>query len=308
MPSQNAIREQITNTIIEALKSGGLPPWRRPWAADPAAGFPCNVVSQKRYRGINPLLLQIAAMRHGLTSKWWGTFNQWKALGGRVMRRPNDVPPGEWGTGIIFWSKVTKVEEDDDGEEEEKDIFFLRQYTVFNVDQVEGSHLDHLRVGHSITNANPVDTYEEADRVIEATEADIRYGGNAAFYNRTHDYIQVPLREQFTAGEYYESVFHELCHWSEAPGRLNWNRSGEGYAMGELIAEIGSCYLASELGIQNAETVPNNHVSYLETWLKAMAGDHRFIFQASSQASKAADFILSFSRASQPADETAAAA
>jgi antirestriction protein ArdC len=246
-------------------------------------------------------------MRHGLTSKWWGTFNQWKELGGRVMRRPDDVPPGQWGTGIIFWSKTTKVEKTDEGEEEEKDIFFLRQYTVFCVDQVEGDHLDHLRVGHTVTTANPIDTYEEADRVIEATKADIRYGGNAAFYNRTHDYIQVPLREQFTAAEYYETVFHELIHFTEHSSRLNWNRVGEGYAMGELIAEIGSCFLASELGIPNAETLPN-HASYLEHWLKAMAGDHRFIFQASSQASKAADFILAFSRAVKTADETAAAA
>ena len=47
MPSQNEIRERITSTIIDALKSGGLPPWRMPWAADPAAGFPSNVVSKK---------------------------------------------------------------------------------------------------------------------------------------------------------------------------------------------------------------------------------------------------------------------
>jgi antirestriction protein ArdC len=307
MPSQNEIRAKITNTIVEALKSGKLPPWRRPWAADPAAGFPCNVVSKKGYRGINPLLLYIAAMRHNLTSKWWGTFNQWRDLGGRVMRRPDNVPSGSWGTGIIFWSKTTKVEENDDGEEEEKDIFLLRTYTVFNVDQVEGDHLDHLRVGHSVTATNPIETYEEADKVIESTKADIRFGGNRAFYNRTQDYIQVPLREQFTAAEYYETVLHELTHWTEAPSRLNWNRADEGYAMGELIAEMGSCYLASELGIPNADNLPN-HASYLEHWLRAMQNDHRFIFQASSQASKAADFILSFSQATQPADETPVAA
>ena len=307
MPSQNEIRAKITNTVVEALKSGQLPPWRRPWAADPAAGFPCNVVSKKGYRGINPLLLTIASMRHGLTSKWWATFNQWRDLGGRVMRRPDNVPAGEWGTGIIFWSKTTKVEENEDGEEEEKDIFFLRTYTVFNVDQVEGDHLDHLRVGRSVTATNPIETYEEADKVIEATKADIRFGGNRAFYNRQGDYIQVPLREQFTAAEYYETVLHEMVHWSEHPQRLNWNRADEGYAMGELIAEMGSCYLASELGIPNAENLPN-HASYLEHWLRAMASDHRFIFQASSQASKSADFILSFSRATQPADETAVAA
>jgi len=128
-----------------------------------------------------------------------------------------------------------------------------------------------------VTNTNPVDTYEEADAVIAATGADIRYGGNAAFYNRAQDYIQVPLREQFTAADYYETVLHELCHWTEAPSRLDWNRKEEGYAMGELIAEMGSCFLATELGIPNAESLPN-HASYLEHWLKAMQNDHRFIF------------------------------
>ncbi len=296
MPSQNEIRERITNTVVESLNSGGLPPWRRPWAADPNAGFPANVVSKKKYRGINPLLLAIAAMRHGLKGKWWATYNQWKELGGQVMKRPADVPSGEWGTAIILWKPLKITDEKEDGDEE-KTIFMLRSYTVFNVDQVEGEHLDHLRVGHTIINGNPVDTYEEADRVIAATEADIRYGGNQAFYNRAQDLIQVPLREQFTAAEYYETVLHELCHWSES--RLDWNRKEEGYAMGELIAEMGSCFLASELGIPNAENLPN-HASYLQSWLKAMANDTKFIFQASSQASKAADFILSFSRVEEP--------
>ena len=106
MPSQNEIRERITKTIVESLTSGGLPPWRRPWAADPNAGFPANVVSKKKYRGINPLLLEIAAMRHGLKGKWWATYNQWKELGGQVMKRPDNVPSGEWGTAIIFWKST----------------------------------------------------------------------------------------------------------------------------------------------------------------------------------------------------------
>ena len=55
-----------------------------------------------------------------------------------------------WGTGIIFWSRPPRSRRTNDGEEEEKDIFFLRTYTVFNVDQVEGEHLDHLRVGHTV--------------------------------------------------------------------------------------------------------------------------------------------------------------
>ena len=298
MPTQNEIRERITNTIIEALEKGGLPPWRQPWLNDKNAGCPENIVSKKKYRGINPLLLAVAAMKHGFQSKWWATFKQWDTMGGRVMRRPNDVPPGEWGTTIVFW-KPFQVVEEDNGKEKEKTVFVMRTYTVFNIDQVDG--LDHLRVGSSIVNdTDCIVRYENADKTIEATGAEIRYGGNRAFYNRLGDYIQVPLREQFTAGEYYETILHEMVHWSEQ--RLDWNRKENGYAMGELIAELGSCFLANELGIPTSETLPN-HASYLDHWLQAMKDDHKFICQASSQASKAANYILSFSRVNQPEPE-----
>ena len=279
MATQNEIRERITRTIIEALEKGGLAPWRQPWLNDKNAGLPENVVSKKQYRGINPLLLQIAAMKHGFQSKWWATFKQWHELGGTVQRRPDNVEPGAWGTAIVFWKPIQVVEEEEDGREKEKTVFVMRTYVVFNLDQVEGN-FDHLRVGSSVTtDTDCITTYENADLVIESTKADIRYGGNRAFYNRLGDYIQVPLREQFSAGEYYETVLHELIHWSE--NRLDWNRKENGYAMGELIAEIGSCFLATELGIPIAENLPN-HTSYLAHWLKAMKSDHKFIFQASS--------------------------
>ncbi len=94
MSSQQQVREQITSQIIAALESGGLPPWRRPWKLGPNAGVPSNVVSKKPYRGINPILLEMAAARHNLTSKWWATFNQWKNLDGKVMPRPSNVASG----------------------------------------------------------------------------------------------------------------------------------------------------------------------------------------------------------------------
>jgi antirestriction protein ArdC len=65
--------------------------------------------------------------------------------------------------------------------------------------------------------------------------------------------------------------------------------------MGELVAEIGACYLARELGVPASDNL-TNHVAYLANWLKAMKSDPKFIFQASVLASRAADFILSFSR------------
>jgi antirestriction protein ArdC len=65
--------------------------------------------------------------------------------------------------------------------------------------------------------------------------------------------------------------------------------------MGELVAEIGACYISRELGVPASENLAN-HIGYLGHWLKAMKDDPKFIFTASSQASKSADYLLSFSR------------
>ena len=90
MPSQIEIRQRITNQIIDALKSGNLPPWRKPWASHRNAGFPTNVVSKRSYSGINPMLLLLSAEKHDFRTKWWGTYRQWEQLGGNVMRRPEE--------------------------------------------------------------------------------------------------------------------------------------------------------------------------------------------------------------------------
>ena len=300
MASQTQIRQHITDQIVEALQAGGVPPWRRPWRVGPNAGFPANVVSRKAYRGINPLLLELAASRHNLASKWWATFNQWKNLGGKVMPRPSHVPPGRWGTQIVFWSPINKTVTNDRGEDEEDRFFVMRAYTVFNVDQVEGDRLDHLRAGRAEddTAGEVVIDYEPAESAIAATGITVRYGGERAFYSPSGDFVQVPPKATFIEqDEYYETVFHELVHATEHPTRLDWSRKEKenSYAMGELVAEIGACYLARELGVPASENLAN-HVAYLANWLKAMRDDPRFIFTASAQASKAADYLLGFSR------------
>ena|SRR5208337_1235438 len=104
MPNQNDIRQAITNQIISALESGPVPPWRRPWRIGKNAGAPANVVTKRSYRGLNPILLSLHAEKHQLTSKWYASFAQWKALGGRVMRRPDHVPQGAWACQICFWA------------------------------------------------------------------------------------------------------------------------------------------------------------------------------------------------------------
>lgn len=77
------LRAEVTNQIIQALESGNLPPWRKPFNTG-CDGFHRNLISKKGYSGVNPLVLELASQRHGFTSSIWATFNQWKQMGGQV--------------------------------------------------------------------------------------------------------------------------------------------------------------------------------------------------------------------------------
>ncbi len=146
MPTAADIRKQITDKIVAALASN-LVPWRRPWSLSANAGRPANFVSQRPYSGINPILLQLHALQHGFSSKWWGTFDQIKELGGMVRRRPAHVRSGEWGCRIVFMRPVMKrVKDEATGDERDELFSVMRTYTVFNVDQADGEKLDRFRV------------------------------------------------------------------------------------------------------------------------------------------------------------------
>jgi antirestriction protein ArdC len=179
-----------------------------------------------------------------------------------------------------------------------KSFGFLKQYHLFDLDQVEGDCLDRLRITDTVVENEFVD-FEPADPAIAATGADIRYGGDRAFYRRPNpgdgDFIQLPQKQSFAKPkEFYATALHELMGWSEH--RLDWEGN---YAEGELRAEIGACYALAELGVPQSDDLANHH-AYLESWLAALQRDPRFIFAASTVASNAADFVLSISRKSAP--------
>ena len=232
-----------------------------------------------------------------------------RELGGKVMRRPENVEPGCWGQGIVFFTRVTKTEVDPaTGDEEETSFPLLKTYTVFNVDQVEGDHLDHLRVKEEslAVNHNFVD-YEPAEETIKATGADIRVGSGQALYNRTGDFILCPPKHRFKhENEYYGTIFHELAHWTGHESRLNRGKhtrfGDQSYAEEELVAELSSCFTLGSLGVPQSSDL-SNAKSYIANWIEALNKDSRFVFRAASSASKAADLILSFSPQLQPEPE-----
>jgi antirestriction protein ArdC len=297
--NQEKLREDITQRIINAINSGNVP-WRRPWSSDPNCGYPRSFVSKKPYRGINPLLLEITAITSGFRSQWWATYHGWRNLGGQVRK-------GEKGTQIVFYKILEKDELKNDGSHKIKKIFFLRYFTVFNLDQVDGK-FDKYRPAEASEAAEIPHDFDTAQKTIAATGAVIRYGGNHAAYIRPSgaawpkhtdgDYIICPDRQQFPdIRDFYDVHWHELAHWSEL--RLEWTGS---YAMGEIIAEITASLLPPMIGLPISDNM-DNHAKYVKSWLKEMKDDPKWIFRASTQAQKVADFILHFSKEIEENDE-----
>jgi len=99
-PRQDLYQE-ITNKIIAQMKQGKFP-WVQPWSSSHAActvGLPVNATTQRRYSGINVLILWGAVFDHGFTSQNWLTFKQAKALGGSVRK-------GEKGQVVPIFAMV----------------------------------------------------------------------------------------------------------------------------------------------------------------------------------------------------------
>ena len=183
MQSQTQLRQQITQQIIAALEQD-LVPWRRPWSVSKNVGRPANVLSKRAYTGINPLLLELHALEHGFQSRWYGTFDQWKKLGGTVSKRPSHVAKGAWGCKIVFYKPISKKTIDQQtGEEDEDKFLVMRTWSVFNAEQVEGEAIESFKTIEQ-PQAGEFPNFQPAQDLIDASGADIHYGSDKAFYRR----------------------------------------------------------------------------------------------------------------------------
>lgn len=287
MTTRTDLYTRVTNAIIADLENG-VRPWLKPWDAEHAAGGitrPLRAIGQP-YKGINVLMLWASALNHNFTAPIWMTFKQAKELKGNVRKDSR-------GSLVVYANRITKTETAEGGEENERDIYFMKGYTVFNVEQIEGLP-DHFYAA-AVPQLDPVQRIETADQFFANTGADIRHGGNQPYYASAADYVQMPPFACFRDAESYSATLaHELTHWTKHPRRLTREfgrkRFGdEGYAQEELVAEIGAAFLCCDLGI--TPEIREDHAAYLDHWLKVLKDDSRAIFRAAAHAQRAVDFL-----------------
>jgi antirestriction protein ArdC len=280
------IYEIVTNKIIECLNNGVVP-WQIEWTSSPYS----NYCTKKAYQGLNQLLLisQCIVNNKNYSSPFWLTWNQVKKLKGSINKN-------EKASIIIYYDfKIIEDEIINDNNEKEtsqKKISFLKYYNVFNYEQTSG-------ITEIVLNKNEYkkSCEELFDGIVEKPV--IKTGVNPA-YNPLHDYILMPVINNFKSSDsYYSALFHELIHWTGHKSRLDrFNEQSlkfgsEVYSKEELTAELGSSFLCHLTGIE--KELLNNQASYIKGWLKALNDDKKLIIQASSQAGKAVDFMLSLS-------------
>lgn len=297
-----SLYDEVTAQIVAQLEQGCVP-WVRPWAsAGVALGLPRSAATRKFYSGINVLILWDAVIRRGFAAQEWLTFRQALNLGGHVRK-------GEKGTAICYADRyIPKAEQERarDSGDAPNAVPFLKRFIVFNVEQCEGLP------GHIVAAPKPAQPSElsaNAEALIAATGAKFVEGGGEAFYHRGEDFIRLPYCETFLSpADYYCTALHELGHWTAHPSRLNrdlQHRFGSSaYAREELIAELTSAFLCAHLSI--APQI--RHADYLGHWLQILKEDAKAIFHATSQASKATDFILAFQQTREAEIPTAEAA
>ena len=278
------VYQRVTAQIITAIEQG-VGTWRMPWhTSGRFASSPINVTSKKPYRGINTVCLWAAAQAKGYDCGEWATYKQWEERGAQVCK-------GEKSTTVMFWQFANGTGETQDGDTMQgggSRLLFTRGYAVFNASQVDG----YTPKAEATRTLN--DRIANADSFFTAIGADVRHGGNQAYYAPMTDHIQMPDLQAFRESvAYYSTLAHEHTHWTASAGRCDrqlGKRFGDNaYAAEELIAELGAAFTCAHLGLSTEPRL--DHAAYINSWLKVLKADSRAIFTAASKAQQACDWL-----------------
>lgn len=276
------VYELVTNRIIEQLENN-IVPWEKPLSGTLDGAF--NRVSKKPYSILNQMLLKYDGE--------YASFKQWKDLGGHIRK-------GEKSEIVVFWKMYPIKEKQDDGTETIKTIPLLKYINVFHISQVDGVEPLKQKVTHDI---EPIDKAEKIlnDYWNRENITIEHVKGDKAFYSPMFDKIQLPLFEQFKQSEeYYSTAFHESVHSTMKTSRCNRQEDRKGkvvsfgseeYSKEELVSEVGSAQLMNIVGIETTKSFRNS-TAYIQSWLKVLRNDNKFIVSASSKAEKAVNYIL----------------
>lgn len=285
-------RQELAQLFVHALEEKQLD-WKKGWQG--VGQRPMNAKSNKRYKGINFLRLMLVSMEQGYTDPRWATFKQVQDMGCRLMNaKGKGVPVEYW---FPYDTKERKSISWDDfnllSEEEKARRYIIRaQYSVvFNGSLIEG--LPPI--------PEPERRHIVSDELINTLSSNMGVpiendGGDRAFYRPSEDKIHLPQPEYFFSNNAYNATaLHELAHATGHPTRLNRNIrnmfGSEEYAYEELIAEITSCFMSVNLSVEQSESDIDNHMAYVQSWIKCISEKPETLVKAVAEAEKTSVYM-----------------
>lgn len=269
--------QRITDTIVNALETPDhVFPWHKPWNTGGSICRPLRHTTEP-YQGINVLMLWISAYSHQFSSSYWMTYRQAQQYKAQVRK-------GEASTTVVFF-KPLKVKDKQTGED--KVIPMLRTYACFNGDQIN----------ELPDKFKPVTYQHRRDIDIELYMTfgyEVEHRDDRAFYSVSADTISIPNPRYFDSYRSYLAVLaHEAIHATGAKHRLDRlpgaTFGSPEYAYEELVAELGSAFLCSDLGL--TPVLREDHIPYIQSWIKALKNDNKMIVRAAADAERAVAYI-----------------
>lgn len=323
---ERAYSEKFINALIEATKKDPKS-WSNPCIFGGLIGGAYNATTKYCYRKTNLLFLGLKKTIKEYQRSAWLTFKQVNDLAKKTSLNIH-VRKGEESTPIIFWKKLEKsfiVKKDDEEltdeeptdeelEEQEKEefetvnktIWMLRQYFVFNVEQIEWNGWDYVKElklkdeSRMEDDKSTLSTMESARKFLTKNYKNgapqiLELAITTNCYSPMLDVVEMCVSVSFRDTDiYFATLAHELAHSTGANGRLNRIKTSarfgsKSYAVEELVAEISAQMLCEIVGIRSTY---ENTVAYLQSWTKNLREIDNSCLYAFTNACKAVDWIL----------------
>ena len=329
---RDVIYKMVNERIMSLIKNAKDLFWRKTWTdkevddgtdEGSVSEFGRSFSTGRLYSGINFWMVNIGSRKNDkgeveyflrkTNQPFWLTPKQIKAQGGQIKKGAKSEfivyyikHYSLFGKGIsadYYWQilKDCGKNPSDNRCDGLHSYSAMKYYRVINQKDVSG--IDFKKKAPKIKKVKPLnndDKVKASELVIELmpNAPKIEYGGANASYRTKTDTVNVPKSGQFESiNEYYGALFHELIHSTGHQSRIGrefGRQNTKEYAFEELIAELGASYLNAESGILFDNL--KNSSAYIKGWnkrlVKEMEDDFSFFFKASSQAQKAANYIL----------------
>lgn len=277
--------EFVTTTIMSLLRDGNIP-WIMPY--EEGACQARSFQTKKEYSLSNKMFIFCQ------TGKNSGEFVGYKFIESNNLSLKEGAQPVK----IVFAMSPHYYEDKKNNNEKKWYGGFTKTYIVYNVKDVCG-------ISEEYTSSDNI-KFKNADDVISnylnKNGVKIYHINETPSYNSLRDEIFIPDKEKFSnETAFYKILFHELIHSTRLKDRCNRlkgvfsetaSKDQDEYAIEELVAEIGSAYLACICNLPRYIETFTNTAAYCQGWYNKLQENPAMFFKAAKEAEKAINYIL----------------